>query len=72
MGLDRRMADEDRLKTRAINKARMWGRRIETSPREVGRHYTTHGAYCSCFACGNPRKYFSEQSLSERRHFQEE
>ncbi len=34
--------------------------------REVGRRATT-GTPCSCWMCGNPRKYFREESVQERR-----
>ncbi|WP_419173456.1 hypothetical protein [Victivallis lenta] len=43
--------------------------------REIGRLAGCHCRPCSCFMCGNPRKFFSELSLQERRveiDFQEE
>tara|TARA_R110000823_G_scaffold115491_4_gene238178 strand:+ start:1873 stop:2073 length:201 start_codon:yes stop_codon:yes gene_type:complete len=31
----------------------------------VKRH--DHAATCSCWMCGNPRKYFKEKTMQERR-----
>lgn len=66
MSLDRRRADESRLKA----KARKWVNANMQShidnPRTIGKHYATHGASCSCFACGNPRKYFNESTIAEK------
>jgi len=27
-----------------------------------------HMAKCSCWMCGNPRKYFNEESIQEKKH----
>jgi hypothetical protein len=32
----------------------------------IGKLVSTHGASCSCFMCGNPRKYFKEKTLQEK------
>lgn len=67
MTLDRRMADEARMKARAGRVARSRGVTPEEAPRVVGKLYSTHGSECSCAGCGNPRKHFNEKTLAERR-----
>ena len=27
-----------------------------------------HGKICSCYACGNPRKYFKERTIQEKKN----
>lgn len=39
------------------------------SPRQLGLVLHTP-ALCSCYMCGNPRKYFGERSVQERRWMQ--
>lgn len=29
---------------------------------------SNHLAKCSCWMCGNPRKYFNEKTIQERKH----
>lgn len=67
MSLDRRMADEARMKAKAVKVARSLGINSEDDPRGVGRLYSTHGKDCSCAMCGNPRKYFNEKTIGEKR-----
>jgi hypothetical protein len=67
MTLDRRMADEGRLRVKAEKLARSRGVDPEADPRQVGRLYTTHGQGCSCYMCGNPRKHFNEKTIAERK-----
>ena len=38
----------------------------EPDKREVGKHVNTPTA-CSCWMCGNPRRYYGHQTLQERR-----
>lgn len=40
----------------------------EINPRVIGITASTHGAACSCYMCGNPRKWFGERTVQERRH----
>lgn len=61
-----------------LKKARQqyWGRdwswcTPEVKTRRMGKIVATP-APCSCFMCGNPRKYFSELTLQERRASQRE
>lgn len=44
-----------------------WGHE-EIDERKVGITASTHGKPCSCMACGNPRKYFGEVTVQEKRH----
>lgn len=39
----------------------------ERTPRRVGIHAATPKV-CSCFMCGNPRRYEGEKTVQERRH----
>lgn len=41
------------------------------SDRAVGTLFHSP-ARCSCFMCGNPRKYFGERTVQERRQMQKE
>jgi hypothetical protein len=36
------------------------------TPRDIGHMAAVHGAACSCHMCGNPRKYFGEETFQER------
>jgi len=67
MGLARRMADERRMRARSSRRA-VGG--STPTPRALGRSYSTHGAICSCPACGNPRRHFGESTLAEKRELQ--
>lgn len=68
MSLDRRIKDEIRMKKRAEKKARsIHSKGSVVEPKEIGKTYTSHGAFCSCMMCGNPRKYFNEKTIAEKR-----
>lgn len=38
----------------------------QPTEKEAGR-FANHGKACSCWMCGNPRKYLGEPTLQERR-----
>ena len=67
MTLDRRMADEARLRAKAEKMARSRWIDTEADPRASGKIYSTHGKSCSCSACGNPRRHFKDTTLSEKK-----
>lgn len=46
-----------------------WGEVLRLDARRLGMAIATPAA-CSCTMCGNPRKYFGERSLQERRFSQ--
>ena len=46
-----------------------YGGYASDKPRHLGRIARTR-QLCSCWMCGNPRRYFEERSLQERRAFQ--
>lgn len=49
-----------------------WGRDLSTEPpQNIARAINTPTP-CSCWMCGNPRRYFGEQSVQERRANQED
>jgi hypothetical protein len=33
----------------------------------IGYQVSTHGKGCSCHMCGNPRKYFNEKTMQEKK-----
>ena len=39
----------------------------DIDPKNIGKVASTHGKPCSCYMCGNPRKYFKELTIQERR-----
>lgn len=42
----------------------------DVDPRNIGKVASTHGKPCSCWMCGNPRRYFGELTVQERRFHQ--
>jgi hypothetical protein len=62
----RRRADRDRLRH---NRLYWWGRRL-CEGRELGAIIDTPTP-CSCWMCGNPRRYLGEITVQERRWIQE-
>lgn len=42
-----------------------------TEPRHLGA-LVQHPCCCSCWMCGNPRKWWGERSIQERRWMQQE
>jgi len=46
-----------------------WGRKLRCGA-ELGRIIDTPTP-CSCWMCGNPRRYFKDSTVSERRWLQE-
>jgi len=67
MTLARRMSDEARMKAKARRTLITNTKTLGDDPKAIGKHYSTHGAACSCWMCGNPRKYFNEPSLAEKK-----
>lgn len=43
-----------------------WGRDISGEAKRLGQAVDTPTP-CSCYMCGNPRKYFNEKTVQERR-----
>jgi hypothetical protein len=65
-GTARRRADRARIKH---NRQFWWGRKLEHG-RELGAVIDTPTP-CSCWMCGNPRRYLRERTIQEQRWFQE-
>jgi hypothetical protein len=64
-----RRAKAEQAKARAKRQLRLmwWGSPVlPPSERAVGLHATTP-KLCSCYGCGNPRKWFRELTLQEQR-----
>lgn len=59
-----------KAKRRAKNVIRAWRgepKLQEFDERELGMVASCHGAVCSCHMCGNPRKYYKEKTMQEKR-----
>lgn len=54
-GRARRIADKKRMKAKRVR------------PNDINGVNADHLAECSCFMCGNPRKWWNEKTLQERR-----
>lgn len=72
----RRRADKARMKARARRAyERLW-RRPGDAPDwydpKSHEKLADHMAACSCWACGNPRKYFKERTLQEQKFYCDE
>lgn len=53
-------------------RASYWGDRDEgLEPRRLGA-VVQHPCICSCWMCGNPRKWFGERTIQERRLMQDQ
>ena len=44
-----------------------WPMDGKTDDKRIGRLASTHCKPCSCEMCGNPRKFFGEKTLREKR-----
>jgi len=66
-GTARRRADRARIKR---NRGYWWWGRRLTSESELGRVVDTPTP-CSCWMCGNPRRYLNERTVQEQRWLQE-
>ena len=40
----------------------------EIDLKDIGKAETVHNCFCSGPCCGNPRKWFGEETVQERRH----
>jgi len=65
MNRAQRIHDATRLKTK-----RSKNTHVQRTEKSVGKALHTP-AMCSCPMCGNPRKYFGERTIQERRMFQD-
>jgi hypothetical protein len=59
----------DRAKLKRKRSYWHWGRRL-TDAAEQGKVIDTPTP-CSCWMCGNPRRYFGERRIGERRWLQD-
>ena len=59
-----RRQHQNRMKQRVIKVIMRWG--FDASPGRIGKWASTHGKPCSCFMCGNPRKFFGERTRQEQ------
>jgi hypothetical protein len=62
-----RRAEVERLKRK---RSKYWGRDGKLSQRQLGMALHTP-AICSCWMCGNDRKYLGERTIQERRQMQD-
>ena len=61
-GLAKRRHDKERMKARAKRLGRILGYDPQKAPK-----YADHITVCSCWMCGNPRRFFAELTMPERR-----
>ena len=61
-----RRQQEEKKKRKVVKDHDKWWWEDE-SPRMVGKKAHTP-AMCSCHMCGNPRKYWKEKTIQERRN----
>ena len=66
-GTARRRADRARLKKKRVF---WWCSKDRKSDTQLGRLIDTPTP-CSCWMCGNPRRYFNERTIQEQRWFQD-
>lgn len=57
---DRRITDQMRMKAKALR----IGKRMGVPSYVIN---ADHLAECSCYMCGNPRKWFGDKTIQERR-----
>jgi hypothetical protein len=58
-----RLRDKERMKRRAV---RIFAQRGVNNPNNI--KLADHIAHCSGSCCGNPRKWFNERTMQERRY----
>jgi len=54
-------------KRRAYNHMRFWWGIEDPQPAAVGVTASTHCCRCSCYMCGNPRKWWLDLTWQEKR-----
>jgi len=58
---------EQKRERRIRDKLRMKAKCAKLYPRDPKRRDADNLAVCSCWMCGNPRKFFAEETMQERR-----
>lgn len=66
---NRRRALRRHLRMRAKRKARRIAKWMGLQQERIEKN-ADHLKNCSCFICGNPRKYLKEPTIQEKRAFQ--
>jgi hypothetical protein len=64
---DYRRHQEEKKKRKVVKDYDRWWWRDDQTPRMIGIKAHTP-ALCSCYMCGNPRKYWKEKTIQERRN----
>lgn len=67
MSLSENIHEDSRHKERAKRKLKSNGQKIDE--KSVGKASSVHNKFCSCFACGNPRKHFKDKTLQEKKAY---
>ena len=62
-----RRQQEEKKKRKVVRNYDKWWWRDDPTPRMIGIKAHTP-AMCSCHMCGNPRKYWKEKTIQERRN----
>jgi hypothetical protein len=64
-GLAGNRKNEVKAKAAEVRKAKAFG--SEVDPKSIGKAASVHGSACSCNMCGNPRKYYGDPTVQEKR-----
>ena len=64
----REQAEKAKRKAKDITANHWYFSRVQITPARIGVTASTHGKPCSCYMCGNPRKWFGELTVQERRY----
>lgn len=65
-GLANRRLEEIKAKQRIRKRLKLYG--LEDTEYNIGTLSSVHGSFCSCYMCGNPRKYYGERTIQEKKH----
>lgn len=63
----RHYAQKAKDKTRRILKGWSWSGEGEPTELRVAKMSQTHCVNCSCYMCGNPRKYYDDITIQEKK-----
>ncbi len=64
-GLAGNRKNEIRAKDAEVRKAKAIGN--PTDPKSIGKAAAVHGRACSCNMCGNPRKFYGDTTIQEKK-----
>jgi hypothetical protein len=63
---ERRIRDKQRMKAKARRVSRLWRSYYDGDSSRAMKH-ADYLAVCSCSMCGNPRRWFGERTMQEKK-----